>query len=87
MRPPWKGVRRRKSAQGFESLTLCQMNSFKAFLNLVIKEVEKEMNTEFQAFANAPALIESLKDAYQKGKTPEEAAAYLVRHWRTFTVH
>jgi hypothetical protein len=87
MRPPWKGVRRRKSAQGFESLTLCQMNNFKTFLSLVIKEVEKEMNTEFPAYANSPALIESLKEAYQKGDSPEKTAAYLVRHWRTFAVH
>lgn len=63
------------------------MNGFKIFLNSTIKEVEKEMNTEFPAFANSPALIQSLKDAYQKGTTPEEAAAYLVRHWRTFAVH
>jgi len=63
------------------------MNSFKIFLNLAIKEVEKEMNTEFPAFAHAPALVEVLKDAYKNGKTPEEAAAYLVRHWRTFAVH
>ena len=63
------------------------MNSFKIFLNLTIKEVEKEMNTGFPAFADSPTLVESLKEAYKNGKTPEEAAAYLVRHWRTFAVH
>ncbi len=63
------------------------MNGFKIFLSLTIKEVEKEMNTGFPAFANTPALVESLKDAYKNGKTPEETAAYLVRHWRTFAVH
>lgn len=63
------------------------MRNFSIFLNLVIKEVEKEMNTEFQAFADAKVLAKILKDAYKEGKTPEEAAAYLVQHWRTFAVH
>ena len=63
------------------------MISFKVFLSIVVKEVEKEMNTEFQSIVDAPALIEILKSAYKEKKTPEEAAAYLVRHWRTFAVH
>ncbi len=63
------------------------MRSFKIFLNSVINEVEKELNTEFPAFADAKVLVEILKGAYKEGKTPEEAAAYLVKHWRTFAVH
>ena len=63
------------------------MRNFKIFLTLVIQEVEKEMNTEFHAFADAKVLSEILKSAYKEGKTPEEAAAYLVKHWRTFAVH
>jgi hypothetical protein len=63
------------------------MRNFNIFLNLVIKEVGKEMNTEFQAFADAKTLAKVLKDAYKEGKTPEEAAAILVKHWRTFAVH
>jgi hypothetical protein len=63
------------------------MRNFKIFLNTVVREVEKEMNTEFRAFADAKTLVKILKSAYKEGKTPEEAAAYLVKHWRTFAVH
>lgn len=63
------------------------MNGFKIFLNLVVEEVEKELNVGFPAIADAKSLGEMLKNAYREGKTPEETAANLVKHWRTFAVH